>query len=200
MDDKKEAIATRITIVLFVLLLAAAAGVFAYTLKLHGCYKNSIQVTAEIDDIAIDSQSNVQVTYRYTYDGKEYTTQRSSRVEEMKRGDKKEIKISKTDKSEVLPYESEIENILPFAAIDAMLLLLVWVLWLKCVKKKIKKMMPAGKPAGISLHEKFIILYVYTKNTGKSGNTKRKELKKWTKNQARDRRNAKIRFRIWERK
>ena len=136
MDDKKEAIATRITIVLFVLLLAAAAGVFAYTLKLQGCYKNSIQVTAEIDDIAIDSQSNVQVTYRYTYDGKEYTTQRSSRVEEMKRGDKKEIKISKTDKSEVLPYESEIENILPFAAIDAMLLLLVWVLWLKCVKKK----------------------------------------------------------------
>ena len=93
-------------------------------------------MTAEIDDIAIDSQSNVQVTYRYTYDGKEYTTQRSSRVEEMKRGDKKEIKISKTDKSEVLPYESEIENILPFAAIDAMLLLLVWVLWLKCVKKK----------------------------------------------------------------
>lgn len=30
MDDKKEAIATRITIVLFVLILAAAAGVFAY--------------------------------------------------------------------------------------------------------------------------------------------------------------------------
>lgn len=136
MDNKKEAIATRITIVLLVLILTAAAGVFAYTLKLHGCYKNSVQVTAEIDDIAIDSQSNVQVTYRYTYDGKEYTTQRSSRVEEMKRGDKKEIKISKADKSEVLPYESEIENILPFAAIDAMLLLIVWVLWLKCMKKK----------------------------------------------------------------
>lgn len=136
MDNKKEAIATRITIVLLVLILTAAAGVFAYTLKLHGCYKNSVHVTAEIDDIAIDSQSNVQVTYRYTYDGKEYTTQRSSRVEEMKRGDKKEIKISKADKSEVLPYESEIENILPFAAIDAMLLLLVWVLWLKCMKKK----------------------------------------------------------------
>ena len=49
MDDKKEAIATRITIVLFVLILAAAAGVFAYTLKLHGCYKNSIQVTAKIN-------------------------------------------------------------------------------------------------------------------------------------------------------
>ena len=93
MDDKKEAIATRITIVLFVLILAAAAGVFAYTLKLHGCYKNSIQVTAKIDDIAIDNQSNIQVTYKYTYNGKEYTTQRSSRVEEMKRGDKKEIKI-----------------------------------------------------------------------------------------------------------
>lgn len=136
MDEKKEAIATRITIVLFVLILTAAAGVFAYTLKLHCCYKNSIQVTAEIDDIAIDNQSNIQVTYKYTYNGKEYTTQRSSRVTEMKRGDKKEIKISKTDKSEVLPYESEIENILPFAAIDAMLLLLAWVLWLKCVKKK----------------------------------------------------------------
>lgn len=135
MDDKKEAIATRITIVLLVLILTAAAGVFAYTLKLHGCYKNSIQVTAEIDDIAIDNQSNIQVTYKYTYNGKEYTTQRSSRVEEMKRGDKKEIKISKT-KSEVLPYESEAEYILPFAAIDAMLLLLVRVLWLKCVKKK----------------------------------------------------------------
>ena len=54
----------------------------------------------------------------------------------MKRGDKKEIKISKTDMSEVLPYESEAENILPFAAIDAMLILLAWVLWLKCVKKK----------------------------------------------------------------
>lgn len=132
MDDKKEAIATRITIVLLVLILTAAAGVFAYTLKLHGCYKNSIQVTAKIDDIAIDSQSNIQVTYKYTYNGKEYTTQRS----EMKRGDKKEIKISKTDMSEVLPYESEAENILPFAAIDAMLILLAWVLWLKCVKKK----------------------------------------------------------------
>ena len=132
MDDKKEAIATRITIVLLVLILTAAAGVFAYTLKLHGCYKNSIQVTAKIDYIAIDSQSNIQVTYKYTYNGKEYTTQRS----EMKRGDKKEIKISKTDMSEVLPYESEAENILPFAAIDAMLILLAWVLWLKCVKKK----------------------------------------------------------------
>lgn len=65
MDDKKEAIATRITIVLLVLILTAAAGVFAYTLKLHGCYKNSIQVTAEIDDIAIDNQSNIQVTYKY---------------------------------------------------------------------------------------------------------------------------------------
>lgn len=132
MDDKKEAIATRITIVLLVLILTAAAGVFAYTMKLHGCYKNSIQVTAEIDDIAIDNQSNIQVTYKYTYNGKEYTTQRS----EIKRGDKKEIKISKTDMSEVLPYESEAENILPFAAIDAMLILLAWVLWLKCVKKK----------------------------------------------------------------
>ena len=132
MDDKKEAIATRITIVLLVLILTAAAGVFAYTLKLHGCYKNSIQVTAKIDDIAIDNQSNIQVTYKYTYNGKEYTTQRS----EMKRGDKKEIKISKTDMSEVLPYESEAENILPFAEIDAMLILLAWVLWLKCVKKK----------------------------------------------------------------
>lgn len=132
MDDKKEAITTRITIVLLVLILTTAAGVFAYTLKLHGCYKNSIQVTAKIDDIAIDNQSNIQVTYKYTYNGKEYTTQRS----EMKRGDKKEIKISKTDMSEVLPYESEAENILPFAAIDAMLILLAWVLWLKCVKKK----------------------------------------------------------------
>ena len=132
MDDKKEAIATRITIVLLVLILTAAAGVFAYTLKLHGCYKNSIQVTAKIDDIAIDNQSNIQVTYKYTYNGKEYTTQRS----EMKRGDKKEIKLNKTDMSEVLPYESEAENILPFAAIDAMLILLAWVLWLKCVKKK----------------------------------------------------------------
>ena len=132
MDDKKEAIATRITIVLLVLIMTTAAGVFAYTLKLHGCYKNSIQVTAKIDDIAIDSQSNIQVTYKYTYNGKEYTTQRS----EMKRGDKTEIKISKTDMSEVLPYESEAENILPFAAIDAMLILLAWVLWLKCVKKK----------------------------------------------------------------
>lgn len=134
---KKETIkTTRIAIVLLVLILTAAVGVFAYTLKLHDCYKNSIQATAEIDDIAIDNQSNVQVTYKYTYNGKEYTTQRSSRVTEMKRGDKKEIKISKTDKSEVLPYESEIENILPFAAIDAMLLLLAWVLWLKCVKKQ----------------------------------------------------------------
>ena len=132
MDDKKEAIATRITIVLLVLIMTTAAGVFAYTLKLHGCYKNSIQVTAKIDDIAIDNLSNIQVTYKYTYNGKEYTTQRS----EMKRGDKKEIKISKTDMSEVLPYESEAENILPFAAIDAMLILLAWVLWLKCVKKK----------------------------------------------------------------
>ena len=132
MDDKKEAIATRITIVLLVLIMTTAAGVFAYTLKLHGCYKNSIQVTAKIDDIAIDNQSNIQVTYKYTYNGKEYTTQRS----EMKRGDNKEIKISKTDMSEVLPYESEAENILPFAAIDAMLILLAWVLWLKCVKKK----------------------------------------------------------------
>ena len=74
-------------------------------------------MTAKIDDIAIDNQSNIQVTYKYTYNGKEYTTQRSSRVTEMKRGDKKEIKISKADKSEVLPYESEAENILPFAAI-----------------------------------------------------------------------------------
>lgn len=137
MDDKKETIkTTRITIVLLVLILTAAAVVFAYILKLHDCYKNSIQVTAKIDDIAIDNQSNIQVTYKYTYNGKEYTTQRSSRVEEMKRGDKKEIKISKTDKPEVLPYEYEAENILPFAAIDAMLLLLAWVLWLKCVKKK----------------------------------------------------------------
>ena len=53
-------------------------------------------------------------------------------------------------------------------------------------------MMPAGKSAGVSLHEKFIILYVYTKNTGKSGNTKRKELKKWTKitSQAKDRKSV----------
>ena len=57
MDNKKEAIATRITIVLLVLILTAAAGVFAYTLKLHGCYKNSIQVTAKIDDIAIADYS-----------------------------------------------------------------------------------------------------------------------------------------------
>lgn len=28
-------------------------------------------------------------------------------------------------------------------------------------------MMPAGKPAGVSLHEKFSILYVYTKTPDK---------------------------------
>ena len=40
MDDKKETIkTTRIAIVLLVLILTAAAGVFAYTLKLHGYYK-----------------------------------------------------------------------------------------------------------------------------------------------------------------
>lgn len=141
MNDKKETTTTRIAIVLVVLILAAAAWVFVYTLSIHDCYKNSVQVTAKIDDIAIDSQSNIQVTYKYTYDGKEYTAQRSSRVEEMKRGDKKEIKISKTDKakvlpSDVLPYESETENILPFAAIDVMMLLFAWMLWSKCVKKK----------------------------------------------------------------
>lgn len=136
MDDKKEARTTRIAIILLVLLLAAAAGVFVYTLSIHDCYKNSVQVTAEINDIAIDNQSNIRVTYKYTYDGKEYTTQRSSRVEEMKRGDEKKIKISKDDKSKVLPYESEAENILPFAAIDVMLLLLACVLWLKYAKKK----------------------------------------------------------------
>lgn len=137
MDDKKETIkTTRIAIVLLVLILTAAAGVFAYTLKLHGCYKNSVQVTAEIDDIAIDNQSNVQVTYKYIYDGKEYTTQRSSRVTEMKRGDKKEIKVNKNDESEILPCESETESILPFAAIDVLLLLFAWMLWSKCVKKK----------------------------------------------------------------
>lgn len=148
---KKEAIATRITIVLLVLILTAAAGVFAYTLKLHGCYKNSIQVTAKIDDIAIDNQSNIQVTYKYTYNGKEYTTQRSSRVTEMKRGDKKEIKISKADKSEVLPYESEAENILPFAAIDGNAATACAGAVAKMCKEKIIKMIPAGKPAGIFL-------------------------------------------------
>ena len=53
-----------------------------------------------------------------------------------------------------------------------------------------------------SLHKKFSILYVYTKTPENPEILKRKELKKWTKitNQARDRKIAKIHFRIWGKK
>ena len=42
--------------------------------------------------------------------------------------------------------------------------------------------MPAGKPAGISLPEKFIILYVYTKKRRKIRKYKKKGIKKMDKN------------------
>ena len=137
MDDKKETIKTTIiAIVLLIVLLAATAEIFACAIKIHDCYKNSVQVTAEIEDIAVDNQNNVQVTYKYSYDDKEYISNCSPLVTEMKRGDKKEIKISKTDKSEILPYESEAESLLPFVAIDITLIGFTWILWLSCVKRK----------------------------------------------------------------
>ena len=84
--------------------IIAAAFIFFHVRKDYNNYSGSQLVMAEVVDIEGTSDKNISVTYRYNIAGKEYESDKIQYTEKIKRGDKKEIRVKKSNPEVILKY------------------------------------------------------------------------------------------------
>ena len=84
--------------------IIAAAFIFFHVRKDYNNYAGSQLVMAEVVDIEGASDENISVTYRYNIAGKEYESDKIQYLEKIKKGDKKEIRVKKSNPEVILQY------------------------------------------------------------------------------------------------
>ena len=84
--------------------IIAAAFIFFHVRKDYNNYSGSQLVMAEVVDIEGTSDKNISVTYRYNIAGKEYESDKIQYTEKIKKGDKKEIRVKKSNLEVILQY------------------------------------------------------------------------------------------------
>ncbi len=84
--------------------IIAAAFIFFHVRKDYNNYSGSQLVMAEVVDIEGTSDKNISVTYRYNIAGKEYESDKIQYTEKIKKGDKKEIRVKKSNPEVILQY------------------------------------------------------------------------------------------------
>jgi len=84
--------------------IIAVAFIFFHVRKDYNNYSGSQLVMAEVVDIEGTSDKNISVTYRYNIAGKEYESDKIQYTEKIKRGDKKEIRVKKSNPEVILKY------------------------------------------------------------------------------------------------
>ena len=112
----------------FVLAVIAVAFIFFHVRKDYNNYSGSQLVMAEVVDIEGTSDKNISVTYRYNIAGKEYESDKIQYTEKIKRGDKKEIRVKKSNPEVILQY-NDVDFIVIYDVVIGLCLELA-VLWL----------------------------------------------------------------------
>ena len=84
--------------------IIAAAFIFFHVRKDYNNYSGSQLVMAEVVDIEGTSDKNISVTYRYNIASKEYESDKIQYTEKIKKGDKKEIRVKKSNPEVILQY------------------------------------------------------------------------------------------------
>ena len=108
--------------------IIAVAFIFFYVRKDYNNYSGSQLVMAEVVDIEGTSDKNISVTYRYNIAGKEYESDKIQYTEKIKRGDKKEIRVKKSNPEVILQY-NDVDFIVIYDVVIGLCLELA-VLWL----------------------------------------------------------------------
>ena len=112
----------------YILMVIAVAFIFFHVRKDYNNYSGSQLVMAEVVDIEGTSDKNISVTYRYNIAGKEYESDKIQYTEKIKRGDKKEIRVKKSNPEVILQY-NDVDFIVIYDVVIGLCLELA-VLWL----------------------------------------------------------------------
>lgn len=126
---------TKIMIIIF---LFISIPLFYYSVTLHKEYKSSDTVIAKITGITVNQNSDIQIKYEYRYDNQKYKSEcikHAEQVNNIKVGEKREIRISTKAPSDVMPYVKEIDAIFPFASTAFVFVAFAILLWYLYVKK-----------------------------------------------------------------
>ena len=108
--------------------IIAVVFIFFHVRKDYNNYSGSQLVMAEVVDIEGTSDKNISVTYRYNIAGKEYESDKIQYTEKIKRGDKKEIRVKKSNPEVILQY-NDVDFIVIYDVVIGLCLELA-VLWL----------------------------------------------------------------------
>ena len=111
-----------------VIVAIAASLTFFNVWSDYNHYAGSQLVMAEVVDIEGTSDKNISVTYRYNIAGKEYESDKIQYTEKIKRGDKKEIRVKKSNPEVILQY-NDVDFIVIYDVVIGLCLELA-VLWL----------------------------------------------------------------------
>lgn len=88
----------------FVLAVIVAALMLFYAQKDYNNYAGSQLVMAEVINVEGIDDKNINVAYRYNIAGKEYKSDKMQYLEKIKKGDKKGIRVKKSNPEAILKY------------------------------------------------------------------------------------------------
>lgn len=127
-DERIQNIISLIRKLCCVLLAIAVSLMFFYVRNDYNNYAGSQLVMAEVIGVEDASDENISVTYRYNIAGKEYESDKIQYTEKIKRGDKKEIRVKKSNPEVILQY-NDVDFIVIYDVVIGLCLELA-VLWL----------------------------------------------------------------------
>ena len=127
-DRSKNTISLFRKIACVLAVIIAAAFIFFHVRKDYNNYSGSQLVMAEVVDIEGTSDKNISVTYRYNIASKEYESDKIQYTEKIKKGDKKEIRVKKSNPEVILQY-NDVDFIVIYDVVIGLGLELA-VLWL----------------------------------------------------------------------
>ena len=84
--------------------MIAAAFIFFHVRKDYNNYAGSQLVMAEVINVEGADDENISVTYRYNIAGKEYESDKIQYTEKIKKGNKKKIRVKKSNPEMILKY------------------------------------------------------------------------------------------------
>lgn len=87
-----------------ILAVIAAVFMFFHARNDYNNYAGSQLVMAEVINVEGTDDKNINVAYRYNIAGKEYESDKIQYTEEIKKGDKKEIRVKKDSPEVILKY------------------------------------------------------------------------------------------------
>lgn len=84
--------------------IIAVAFIFFHVRKDYNNYSGSQLVMAEVINVEGIDDKNINVAYRYNIAGKEYESDKMQYLEKIKKGDKKGIRVKKSNPEAILKY------------------------------------------------------------------------------------------------